>query len=89
MILGSTNVYFQPPAEIHMRYPAIVYHRDNSKPFFADNSPYFNRKRWSVTVIFEDGESDLPDRIEALPLCRFERAFRTEGLYHNIFNLYF
>ena len=28
-ILGSRNVYFQPPASVQMRYPAIVYSRKN------------------------------------------------------------
>ena len=25
--LGSRNVYFQPPASVKMKYPAIVYER--------------------------------------------------------------
>ena len=28
-ILKSKNVYFQPPASVQMRYPAIVYSRKN------------------------------------------------------------
>ena len=28
-VLGSRNVYFQPPESIRMQYPAIVYARNN------------------------------------------------------------
>ena len=27
-LLGTNNVYFQPPPTVQMEYPAIVYHRD-------------------------------------------------------------
>ena len=39
-ILGSRNVYFQPPTSFKMEYPAIVYARKNIINTFADNNVY-------------------------------------------------
>ena len=39
-ILGSGNVYFQPPSSVKMSYPAIRYSRDNIDKKVANNSTY-------------------------------------------------
>lgn len=85
----TENVYFQPPASISMLYPCIVYQRDGSDAKFADNSPYHNTKRYQVTVIDRNPDSTIPDAVEELPLCRFDRYFAADGLNHHIFILFF
>ncbi len=37
-LLGSDNVYFQPPPTVKMQYPCIVYKRDYLNTEFADNN---------------------------------------------------
>lgn len=88
-ILGSDNVYFQPPESISLKYPCIIYKRDYIKTDFADNSPYTLGKRYSVTVIDKNPDSVIPDRIAELPKSSFERHFTSDNLNHDIFNLYF
>lgn len=88
-LLGSGNVYFQPPPSVEMKYPAIVYSRDRMDISHADNSPYRHKKRYQVTVIDPDPDSDIPDKIAELPSCSFDRAFQTAGLNHDVFNLFF
>ena len=39
-ILGSRNVYFQPPSGFQMQYPCIVYTLDNDFVARADNKIY-------------------------------------------------
>jgi hypothetical protein len=46
-------------------------------------------KQYQVTVIDQDPDSGLPDKVEELPLCAFDRFFATENLNHHVFNLYF
>jgi hypothetical protein len=87
--MGTPNVYFQPPTNVKMVYPAIVYNRDYAKSEFADNSPYSNTKRYQVTVIDQDPDSVIPDKIELLPLCLFLRFFVADDLNHYVFSLYF
>jgi hypothetical protein len=88
-ILGSTNVYFQPPESISLKYPCIIYNRDYIKTEYANNSPYTLGKRYSVTVIDKNPDSVIPDKIAAMPKCTFERHFTADNLNHDIFNLYF
>ena len=88
-ILGSSNVYFQPPDGFKMEYDAIVYHRDLANTSFADNKPYRHIKRYSVTVISQDPNSLVPDKIADLPMCIFERFFTADNLNHDVFITYF
>lgn len=88
-ILESGNVYFQPTNNIYLSYPCIVYALDDIDSLRADNIGYKNTKRYSVTVIDENPETEIPDKIAALPLCGFERFFIADNLNHYVFNLFF
>lgn len=85
----AEHVYFQPPANLRMNYPAIVYERDDIETAFAGNKPYRHTKRYQVTVIDRDPDSDIPDKIAQLPLCSFSSHFVVDGLNHDVFALYF
>lgn len=88
-ILGSKNVYFQPPASIRLKYPCIIYNRSSSYNEFADDVLYRYLKRYSVTVIDRNPDSKIPDKVENLRYCSFERFFTSDDLNHYVFNLYF
>lgn len=85
----TPNVYFQPPASKDMDYPCIVYMRDSADTQFAGNKPYIYVKRYMVTVIDRNPDSDIPDKVAALPQCLFNRNYPANGLHHDVFNLYF
>lgn len=86
----APNVYFMsPPTNTAMKYPCLLYTRDTSEAQFADNGPYRNTKRYQVTVIDSDPDSDIPDKVAKLPLCSKERTFMADNLVHDVFNLYF
>ena len=88
-ILGSKAVYFQPPNNIKMVYPCVVYHRDLHEDDFADNKPYRSTKRYLLTFISRDPDDPIGDKIKSLPMCRFSRHFTANNLNHDAFNLYF
>jgi len=88
-LLGSSNVYFQPPNNLAMQYPCIVYKRDAADTKFADNAPYSYTKRYQVTVIDKNPDSLIPDKVAALPLCVFNRHFTAGSLNHDVFILYY
>lgn len=83
------NVYFQPPSNLQMNYPAIVYERDDINTRHANNLPYSQRKRYQVTIIDRNPDSLIPDKVAKLPLCEFSRHFVADNLNHDVFNLYF
>ena len=87
--LGSDKVYFQPPPDLQMSYPAIVYNRENPVVRHANNRPYHHTKGYEVTVISSNPDSKIPDRVAALPMCAFQRSFETNGFNHTVFTLYF
>lgn len=89
MELGSTNVYFQPPSNVRMQFPCLVYRRDNSVLRHAGNRLYSHKKRYQVTVIDRDPDSLIPDKIIALEYCEMDRFFVADGLNHTVFTLFF
>lgn len=72
-----------------MVYPAIVYKLDNEKTAFADNAPYRRTKRYMVTIIDEDPDSEIPDKVATMPMTSFSRRFTADKLNHTVYNLYF
>jgi hypothetical protein len=85
----TPNAYFQPPASLMMQYPCIRYERDGSGNQRADNLPYRTAKRYQITVIDRNPDSNLPDQVEVLPYCGFDRWFAKDNLNHWVFNLFF
>lgn len=85
----TDNVYFQPPSNIKLEYPCIVYSRDFEKTEFADNQPYSREKRYMVTVIAREPDSDIPDKVGSLPKSLFDRHFAADDLNHDVYNVYF
>lgn len=88
-ILGSRNVYCDPPESVRMSYPAIRYSRSEINNTFANNSAYKQNNRYEVIVIYDDPDSKLPIDISRLPMCRHVRAYVKDNLHHDVFNLYF
>lgn len=90
-IIGVNNkVYFQPPENLKLLYPCILFERTNAYSVYADNGPYHTTKRYTVTLITKTADNDqYVDKLLELPMCSFDREFKTDGLVHDVFNLYF
>lgn len=86
--LGAVKVYFQPPTN-GIIYPCIIYERDGMDIKHANNSPYYNTKRYMITIIDRNPDSVIPDKVAALPLCAFNRFYTADNLNHDVYNLYF
>lgn len=88
-ILGSNNVYFQPPKSVMLDYPCIVYKRSDIYSIKADNINYLNRVRYTLTLIGDNPESDLVKELLEIPMCSYDRFFTSDGLNHDVFSLYY
>ncbi|NLD46402.1 MAG: hypothetical protein GX660_04285 [Clostridiaceae bacterium] len=86
-LICSRNVYFQPPASLNISYPAIVYSLDDIPSKYADDGVYFSRKKYLLTVIDEDPDNDIIEKIKNLPTCRFSRHFKSDNLNHYVFTI--
>jgi len=88
-VLGDSSVYFQPPTNVRMSYPAIVYNRDYRAVQYADNAVYAKTLRYQVTVIDPNPDSLIPDQVGDLAMSTFVRHFTADNLNHDIFDVYF
>lgn len=86
-LIESANVYFQPPPGFSMEFPCIVYERARINTDYADNKPYVLQHSYQVTYIDEDPDSEIPDKIALMKNCAFERQYKSNELYHNVFRL--
>ena len=87
-ILGSHNVYFQPPASVKMQYPAIVYSLKNIEKNFANNLSYIITPGYEVILIDKNPDSIYVEKILKLPYCRFDRHYTSDNLNHFVFTIY-
>lgn len=87
-IPGVTNAYFQPPSNIQLRYPCIIYKRSSNNVRHADNLKFFKGRSYEVTVIDRNPDSVIAEFMEGLPYCRFDRVFVTDSLYHFVYTLH-
>lgn len=85
----TDNVYFQPPTNVELKYPCIVYKRDFAETEFADNLPYSHEMRYMVTVIDRDPDSDIPGKVADMPKSVFNRFFTFDDLNHDVYNVFF
>ena len=88
-ILGSKNVYYQPPASVQMKYPAIVYSRNRIDNRHAEGSVYKQAISYTVTVIDKKPDNNVVFEISKLPKCRFDRHYISDNLNHDTFTLYY
>lgn len=87
-ILGSRNVYYDPPESVKMRYPAIRYSLAKIENIHANNSVYKQNIAYDVTVIDPDPDNDVYSRASKLPMCSFDRHYVMDNLHHYTYRLY-
>lgn len=85
--LGSRNVYFQPPEDMKINYPAIVYSRDNIDNKYANDNVYMRTRSYQITLIDRDPDSVILDKLLSMKLCKYVRSFRADNLNHDILTL--
>jgi len=88
-LLGSPNVYFQPPPSLKLQYPCIVYKRDSVNIDHADNKPYKHKKRYQLTVMDLNPDSIIHEKVAELPMCSYDRFYTADNLNHDVYNLFF
>lgn len=87
-ILGSNQVYFQPPSSQRIYYPAIIYSVAPFNKAYADNFGYILTDHYLVTHITKDPNSTTPRELARMPYTRQDQAYRKDGLYHAVFSVY-
>ena len=89
LIEASKHVYYQPPENIKMLYPCILYEKDRHDVRHADDNRYIDWPKYTATVIDRNPEGRIPDKLLTLQYCSFDRRFINDNLYHDVFTIYY
>ena len=89
-VLGSRNVYFQPPESLKINYPAFVYELADIMTDSADNRNYIRNHRYTLTLIHKNPDNELKDTIlDEFTHISFDREYPADGLHHYVYDLYY
>lgn len=88
-LLGSKNVYYQPPESIKMEYPAIVYSKSNIRSVFANDATYSLYFCYEIIVISKLPDHPVINKILSLPHSTYSRPYKSDNLNHDVLYLYF
>ena len=89
-LLGSNNVYFQPPESIKLTYPCIVYRRSSGDTKFSNDMPYLYTQAYELTLIDKNPDSSYVKAIASgFPMIRYNRHYINDNLNHDVFTIYF
>lgn len=87
--IHCNNFYFQPPETTKLKYPCIIYRLENYQFQHGDNIKYVGHKRYNVTYVDKDPDSNVPDEILKLPMSSFNTFYTSENLNHWSFSIYY
>ena len=89
-ILGSRNVYFQPPSANKMKYPCIRYKTSAPDIKRANDKMYLNVKCYEGVIIDSNPDSTIPDKLlEHFKMCSVGDSYVADNLNHYPFTIYY
>ena len=88
-MLGSSNVYYQPPESEKMKYPAIRYSKSNIESKYANDAKYSMMDRYEITVISKLPDHPVIKKLFMLPYCSYDRQYVADNLNHDVLTLYY
>ena len=88
-LIGNENVYFNPPDQLSMMYPAIKYNIYTVKTFHSDNGLHRATTCYGLTVIGRLPNVEIVNKLLQLPMCSYDRNYVSDGLHHDTLLLYY
>lgn len=87
--IGNKNVYYDPPENLKMRYPAIRYSKSKISTSHADDKIYNKMVRYELIVISSEPDSEVINKILEMPYSSFDRHYISDNLHHDVLTLYY
>ena len=88
-LLGSSNVYYQPPESIKMQYDAIRYSKKTIDSKYANDRKYSMMDCYEVMVISRLPDNPVIKKILSLPYCSYDRHYVADNLHHDVLTIYY
>lgn len=84
------NVYFQPPSNITMKYPCIIYNKSDKMRLYGSNIVHHSKQEYKVLVIDKNPDSELANQVEQqLQYCVIDQYYTVDNLNHTALTLYY
>ena len=87
-LLGSSNVYYQPPESIKMQYDAIRYSKKSIDSKYANDRKYSMTDCYEVIVISRLPDNPVIKKLLSLPYCSYDRHYIADNLHHDVLTIY-
>ena len=87
-LLGSSNVYYQPPESIKMQYDAIRYSKKAIDSKYANDRKYSMIDCYEVIVISRLPDNPVIKKLLSLPYCSYDRHYIADNLHHDVLTIY-
>ena len=88
-LLGSRNVYYQPPNNLQMEYTAIRYSKAKPDTKHANDKVYMKTNCYEIIVISKRPDDPVINKLENLQMCEWERHYISDNLHHDVLTLYY
>ena len=88
-LLGSKHVYYQPPENLKMEYPAIRYSKSDEEDIYANNIKYLSMSVYDLVVIDKKPDNPVIKKLLELPYSEFDRHYVADGLNHDIIRIFY
>ena len=87
-LLGSSNVYYQPPESIKMQYDAIRYSKKTINSKYANDRKYSMIDCYEIIVISRLPDNPVIKKLLSLPYCSYDRHYVADNLRHDVLTIY-
>ena len=87
-LLGGTNVYYDPPVNVQMKYDAIRYSKKRPDVKHANDKRYNNMNCYEVIVIAKRPDHPVIEKLLDLPYCSYDRHYPADNLHHDVLTIY-
>lgn len=89
-LIGNSNIYYQPPASVEIKYPCVIYNMGKGSTKHANDSVYNYVHSYELKFIFKKPNEMIVKKVlKSLTLCSFDRVYVSDNLYHYVFNVYY
>ena len=88
-LLENTNVYYQAPETLKMKYPAIRYSRRDIDVRIADDIKYSKTNCYELIVISKTPDHPVIEKLLDLQYCSYDRHYVSDNLNHDTLTLYY
>lgn len=88
-LLGSRNVYYQPPEGLKMEYPCIRYYKQKIDKKSANNKAYLLNDCYELVIIDTKPDNPIIAKLLDMETCSFNRSYDADNLKHTILTLYY